>query len=243
MESTCILLRSLHKHQKEDVLKTGVYTITSRRKKKIYVGSTTAKTGFTGRWYTHVFELMHNKHSNKRLQNHVNKYGIADLRFEILDFYIPEFCLSFERYWINQLDSVKSGFNLCYPDMTTRFGRNSPNALKLDEELIVDLYVLAKLSTVKIAKIFEVCETPIERVLRDNNIKLTNHLKIANYSKEAIYTLYKRYLNGESISVLSKECKVSMATCYKLFKKNDLKVFNNKKHEKTEVRENFCTGC
>ena len=61
---------------------SGIYQIQSKVKpKRIYIGSS-QKIG--NRWYDHLMMLRKNKHYNKRLQEHYNKYGESDLQFSIL---------------------------------------------------------------------------------------------------------------------------------------------------------------
>jgi len=93
--------------------KTGIYTITNIINNKIYLGS--ASNSFYQRWGVHRYDLKNNKHSNKYLQRAVNKHGIENFKFEILDECEPEFCLSAEQWWINMLNvcNPKFGYNLC----------------------------------------------------------------------------------------------------------------------------------
>lgn len=61
---------------------SGVYSITSRATGRIYIGSSVA---LRERLATHLRELRRGNHENPRLQNHVNKYGLDDLVFEVLE--------------------------------------------------------------------------------------------------------------------------------------------------------------
>jgi len=187
-------LHKLHSHSTEDLLKTGIYTITSISIGRIYVGSATisegmsdAHKGFRARWGDHVFRLLHNKHHSSFLQNHVNKYGIDDLSFEILEFCEPRFALSLERYWISMLDSVHSGFNCCYPGLSSHCGRNHPRYISLNEEEITALCKDKNLTAPEIAKLFNVSVTPIKRILLKTNTKPTK----IDYD-----LLYKEYINS-----------------------------------------------
>jgi group I intron endonuclease len=61
---------------------SGIYKIQSKTTKKFYIGSSI----FIGkRWQKHLSCLKSNTHVNYYLQNHVNKYGIEDLEFSIID--------------------------------------------------------------------------------------------------------------------------------------------------------------
>jgi len=95
-------------------MNTGVYTITNTINNKIYVGSTS--TSFREREVNHFSSLRRNCHSNIYLQNSVNKYGINNFKFEVLEECLPEYCVTTEQYWINMLDvtNPKLGYNKLY---------------------------------------------------------------------------------------------------------------------------------
>jgi group I intron endonuclease len=59
----------------------GVYTITSRKTSKVYVGSS---VGTATRWRVHQRDLRMGGHTNLHLQRHVDKHGLEDLVFEVV---------------------------------------------------------------------------------------------------------------------------------------------------------------
>ena len=61
---------------------SGIYSITSRKNGKRYIGSS---IGIDRRWRDHLHDLKNNKHFNSHLQNHYNKYGEDDLIFTIVE--------------------------------------------------------------------------------------------------------------------------------------------------------------
>lgn len=91
--------------------KSGVYTITNKLNKKVYVGGA---INFYDRFRLHIADLLKNKHFNPYLQNAVNKYGINNFEFEILEEHPIELTFQMEAYWINLLDSTndKLGYNI-----------------------------------------------------------------------------------------------------------------------------------
>lgn len=91
---------------------SGIYTITNTLNNKIYVGS--CATSIKQRWNNHKNELLKNKHTNTYLQRSVNKYGINNFKFEVLEECLPEYCISVEQYWINMLDvcNKRYGYNI-----------------------------------------------------------------------------------------------------------------------------------
>lgn len=59
----------------------GIYTITSRKTSKVYVGSS---VGTATRWRIHQRDLRNGGHTNLHLQRHVDKHGLEDLVFEVV---------------------------------------------------------------------------------------------------------------------------------------------------------------
>lgn len=105
----------LHAETKEDLNSFGVYTITNKITKKVYVGSTL--DSFKNRWRFHFKNLKNNCHHSQKLQNAVNKYGIYNFTFQILEIVEiveKELVRDLEHYWINLLDVVKNGYNISY---------------------------------------------------------------------------------------------------------------------------------
>jgi len=81
-----------------------IYKITSKvHPERIYIGST---LNFYDRVRRHRGQLKNQKHHNIKLQSHVNKYGIEDFMFEILErieFFSKEQVIGREQYYIDTL--------------------------------------------------------------------------------------------------------------------------------------------
>lgn len=188
----------LHNCSEKELLQIGIYTITSKVNNKIYVGSTAkiegrskGHIGFKCRWGCHVDALITNKHYNQYLQNHVNKYGINDLQFDILEVCEPQFVNDLERYWIYMLDSVNTGFNLCY---STRYscGKAHPTYKNLEHyHKTIELLFKLGLSVKEIGKEFRVSSTPITRVLNTLKIDMKAIRRMTDIS-----VLYTNYINS-----------------------------------------------
>ena len=85
----------------------GIYKISSLlRPNQIYIGSS---SNIKGRFYYHLGCLKRNKHPNKRLQNHYNKYGKGDLCFEVIVECNKENLITYEQFYI---DSLTPYFNI-----------------------------------------------------------------------------------------------------------------------------------
>jgi group I intron endonuclease len=103
----------------DSLTQLGIYKISHLSKPDLfYIGSASAnrkvkdcQKGFYRRFLEHLHFLEHNKHTSKYLQNVVNKYGLQDVRFEILEIIETEdrnFILEREQYY---LDLLKPAYN------------------------------------------------------------------------------------------------------------------------------------
>ena len=90
---------------------SGVYKITNSINAKFYIGSANS---FRVRRNCHASNLRHNKHHSARLQNHVNKYGIETLSFELVEACPVEQTIEREQYYLDLLQpsNPKVGFNI-----------------------------------------------------------------------------------------------------------------------------------
>ena len=80
----------------------GIYLISSiMHPDRVYVGS--AINTPTRKW-RHFNELEKDIHCNSKMQRHVNKYGIDDLTFSIVEPCLPELLIQREQYYIDTLN-------------------------------------------------------------------------------------------------------------------------------------------
>lgn len=79
-----------------------IYKISFINSSKIYIGSA---IDFKKRKKNHLHELRNNKHPNKILQNHYNKYGEQDLVFDVVEcVQDKKLLLSREQFYIDSLN-------------------------------------------------------------------------------------------------------------------------------------------
>jgi group I intron endonuclease len=103
----------------------GVYILTLNDKH--YIGSCkileykTSRNGFYYRLYAHIYKLLKGNHHSLKLQNAVNKYGIHNINFDIIQTCEAKITISIEQYWLNMLDTFKKGYNSC-PTAKSNFG-------------------------------------------------------------------------------------------------------------------------
>lgn len=99
--------------------KTGIYKIVNLITEKVYVGSA---VDIDDRWYKHKKLLVSKKHHSPKLQNSVDKHGLENFLFEIIEECSKEVLIEKEQYWIDKLCSYKDGYNVC-PKAGSSLGR------------------------------------------------------------------------------------------------------------------------
>lgn len=110
----------LHSEKRENLNKTGVYLIKIINKPNwYYIGSASKinkknynDIGFLQRWRNHFSTLKRNIHFNPILQRSINKYGIENLRFEILEYCDPEKCIEIEDKWLQYYIQNHNVYNI-----------------------------------------------------------------------------------------------------------------------------------
>jgi len=132
--------------RKSDVGVSGIYVIRNNNNNKVYVGS--AKH-FLNRRAKHWRQLKLGTHGNVKLTRSVRKHGIENFTFEVLEFlpYEKVTIIDRENFWIQRLDSKKSGYNIAdasFGDTLT----NNPNRV----EIIAKRTKTLKLNNSKLTK-------------------------------------------------------------------------------------------
>jgi hypothetical protein len=231
------VIHSLTKEPIERMSLIGVYGIKSKTNEKYYIGSTSVFSdkivkGFLKRWICHCHLLNVNKHHSIKLQNHVNKYGIEDLEFVIIEIVVdPLLCATKEKYWLDYYNAYHNGFNSSlYTDIT--IGGESHHIYKnIDKQLVRKLYLEEKLTIKNIAPKFNVSPFKITTVLKDLGVEFKNHLTILPLKE--IY--YRNLLGKEKLVDLTKEFNVPDSTIRRQFKrfgfKNKIEILEEKMSE------------
>lgn len=109
---------------------SGIYCIESTKTGKKYIGSS---EDILSRKKRHLYDLKNGKHHNIKLTNHVNKYGIEDLVFSIIEIVEPEYLFDKEQKHLNLIDDFDLYFNI-----STQAGKGGSDVQK-NELLILDL--------------------------------------------------------------------------------------------------------
>lgn len=109
---------------------TGVYAIINKINNKIYIGS--ASNNFQHRYKTHLRLLKENKHHSILLQRAINKHGLSNFQFKIIEIISDKnIILDREQYWLDKYESYNpnKGYNICKNSHNTK-GFNHSEELK-----------------------------------------------------------------------------------------------------------------
>ena len=111
---------------------TGIYKITNIINGKCYIGK--SESNIEKRLNEHKV----GRHSNEHLQRAIQKYGIENFTFEVLEECSKELCGERERFWISKYKSYDSqyGYNKTYGD-EYRYGVqfNEETRIKLSQSM------------------------------------------------------------------------------------------------------------
>jgi len=136
---------------------SGVYQFKSKINGKIYVG---VSQNVYRRKRFHLSCLNRNKHHNSYLQSHVNKYGIDDLEWSILEV-VKDNLEDKEIEWIAKLNSFNMGFNL------TLGGRvRNGHAKRIDIQNIATGEIIKGKTANQISKLLNISESSVYRLMK-----------------------------------------------------------------------------
>jgi group I intron endonuclease len=241
----------------------GVYKISFiNNNGKVYIGSTSNKNGFYKRWCRHILELSKNISKSPALQNATNKYGVDNMRFEVIEECNYKDCIKKEQYYINEYNSFNFGYNsrpFASTNLELKYTQEHKNniskahKLKRDKyfEIVKNLY-FDNLSIKNISIKLEVSCEFITRILKENNITIRNNKGIKNieiYQYDIFGNYIKKFnsirecardmnVDTQSINnVLQNKCKHSKNYYYSLYFLEKNEIENNIKKLNLNLRE------
>lgn len=133
----------------------GIYKITNKLNQKCYVGQS---VNIEQRWAKHRTDS-----HNLELRNDIQKLGIQNFTFEVLEECKINELDQREKYWIQYFNSYEEGYNL------TLGGSGNNNPLNLDYEAIYQRFLETN-SMSKTAEEFNCSVTPVRNALRQHGI-------------------------------------------------------------------------
>ena len=180
----------------------GIYEIVNLVNNKFYIGY--ASISFGDRRDSHFACLRNGYHFNKYLQSDFDKYGEENFEFKILEIIKSddiEYFKEREKYYISFLNAIENGYNMCDGGNTRiRLSREKINQM-------IDLnrkYNLGKKAS-----------DEAKEHMRETRAKNQNRMHGDNNStiltKEQVYNIKIRLMNGEGVNDIAREYDVSPA--------------------------------
>lgn len=168
-----------------------IYKITNKINKKIYIGSAIK---FNVRKNQHIHHLRKKTHHNIILQNHVNKYGIDSINFEIIERNC-ENLIEREQYYIDKLN----------PEINIHRIAQSPKGLKRTPEQIKNM-INGRLRNSGYKKGYKRPKEVVERI-RETRLKNGGYIVTENMKKEISKKNKGRKISNKTKKKISKSLK------------------------------------
>ena len=168
----------------------GIYEIVNLVNNKFYIGY--ASISFGDRRDSHFACLRNGYHFNKYLQFDFDKYGEENFEFKILEIIKSddiEYFKEREKYYISFLNAIENGYNMCDGGNT----RIRPSKYNLGK----------KASEEAREHMREPRAKNQNRMCGDNNSTIL--------TKEQVYNIKVRLMNGEGVNDIAREYDVSPA--------------------------------
>lgn len=144
-----------------------IYKITNQINGKVYIGKTLSS--IEERWKEHCKDYKREHCEKRPLYRAISKYGIENFIIEQVEECPPEIVNEREKYWIEQYESFKYGYNATIGGDGKQY---------LDYDLVYSLYKEGKNLT-EISKILK-CDThSVTKILNNFNISHEERVKRA----------------------------------------------------------------
>lgn len=167
---------------------SGIYKITTLHNNEFYIGSAIC---YNKRISLHITNLKNNKHHSIHLQNIFNKYGINNLKFELIHNCDKENLIEKEQYYI---DILKPKYN-SLPTAYSNLGFKQPKSfydkmcIPIISINIIDKSIQRYISIKECSKIENINKTSISAIINKKRYIVRNktYIKDINQSNENIY--------------------------------------------------------
>ena len=171
--------------------KKGIYKISCIKNDKFYIGY--ASLNFGDRRDCHFASLANGYHFSQEMQFDYNKYGRNNFVFEIIeeiDSNDIEVFKDRERYWIKELSAIENGYNISTGGIF--------EGIRPTKERIRQM-----IETNRAANLGKKASEETKRKMS------VSHRDTPALSKEDVYNIKQRLMNGESVNEIAKEYHVS----------------------------------
>lgn len=211
---------------------SGIYSISDNIKNRIYIGS--SNSIYRRIKYEHLRSLQLNKHINKYLQNHFNKYGSDSLFVNIIEQCDNSILFEREQHYLNifygkkcfNISKIAEGSRTVYVSLSTR-KKQSESAKKRGRHISLDKNIFQySLDGIFIKKFENAVEAT--KYLGIKKICGTNLNNCALFKKQTAYGyIWRRYyserLNDEDLS-LSRPKKYSLSRQIKIINPKTMEI-------------------
>lgn len=111
----------------------GIYKITNKLNNKIYIGQS---INIYNRWRNHYYSgIKLNPNDDTLIHRAMNKYGIENFDFEIIEEISVNYLNEREKYWIQYYDSYNNGYNMTIGG-SNLIGEDNPNSKLTKKDVI-----------------------------------------------------------------------------------------------------------
>lgn len=190
-----------------------IYCIMNKINNKKYIGKTEHKDPYK-RFLEHKKDMHRKYRKNRALYKAMNKYGIENFSFEVIEEVSSELASEKEQYYINLFDTYKNGYNL------TLGGDGSP-FVRYKQDEIIERYLSGQ-SINQICSEMQHDHKTISKILKENGIKISytpkNKKPVAQIDKKtneiikifpSAYEAEKEVPSGKHINQVCKGSKPS----------------------------------
>ena len=204
-----------------------IYKITNDVNNKVYIGQTTSL--IENRWERHCEEL-----DNTKFHKAIKEIGKEHFTISVIEKPLVKDLDEREIYWISKYDSYLNGYNSTIGGKGTK--RASFYTNENDMKNIIDLYINKQYSIYKIAKLYKVDKTTINKFLLCCNIPIRSPFRFTPNNEEKL-DIINSYKAGESLKSLGKRYDTEGSTIKRFLVNNNIEIGNK---STVLLNENLC---
>ena len=195
-----------------------IYKVTNDINDLVYIGQTMYL--LENRWEWHI-NKSNNIKDNCKFHKALRELGYEHFKIEEIERVSTTILDEREIYWIKYYDSYFNGYN-------STLGGNGGKKLPIytDKQAIdriIDLYVNKHISTNKIALEYKIDKATVARILKLNNIQLRDRFQFQP-TEETKNIIINAYINGTSLSKLSRQYNTTTSTIRRFLVKNNITI-------------------